>query len=145
MRTLIVLFWCLLCLGPAQAQLHWLEGHWVNEESEEVWSSHKGDSMLGYHRKVEGDKTVFWEFLKLTINEQEATYWALPSGQSAVKFEMEEWAENWALFVNRANDFPTHIRYQRDGDTLTVTISGQGRESQWQFQALSSVPKGQGD
>lgn len=140
MKTLFLLLCCLFCLGPAEAQLHWLEGHWVNEESEEVWSAHKGDSMLGYHRKIEGDKTVFWEFLKLTINEQEASYWALPSGQSAVKFEMEQWAEDWALFVNEKNDFPTHIKYERDGDTLTVTISGQGREAQWTFQQLKSAP-----
>jgi hypothetical protein len=51
-------------------QMAWLVGHWSGPAfggvCEEVWSAPAGGAMMGMFRLVQGEATVFYEFLTLT-------------------------------------------------------------------------------
>ena len=44
-----------------------------------------------------------------------------------------ETGDSHAVFENDAHDFPQRIRYARDGDTLTATISDMSGEQSFSF------------
>lgn len=52
---------------------------------------------------------------------------------------LTEQGEDFVVFSNLDNDFPTHIRYERDGDGLRARIDGEiagtPRSVAWRFEA----------
>ena len=45
-----------------------------------------------------------------------------------MRFTLTEQGEDFVVFSNPDNDFPTHIRYERDGDGLRARIDGEVHE-----------------
>lgn len=108
--------------------LGWLSGRWLSENdgrwTEEVWSDYRGEIMLGFSRAGRGETLREWEFIRIAPDaEGTPAYHAQPSGRPAVIFRLVDRGEASATFENPAHDFPQRIRYVRDGDTLTATIS----------------------
>jgi len=136
----------LLWTAPAGAagldDLAWLAGSWVAERdggrSEEHYMPPRGGVMPGMHRTVRAGKAPSVEFIRIVEEGGKVVYLASPLGQQPTPFTLTESGPGRAVFENPAHDYPTKITYRRDGDTLTATIAGPGkdgkiRESSWSW------------
>lgn len=135
MRKMLGTGLALLLMGqaapPARVDdLAWLSGRWETAGeggrwTEEMWSAPRGGLMLGASRSGEGGAVREFEFLRLQAGEDGIlTYLAQPGGRApAVPFRLARSDAASATFENPTHDFPQRIRYQRDGETLTATIS----------------------
>jgi hypothetical protein len=128
--------------APADAAdvraLAWLSGRWVStsDESttEEQWSVPAADAMFGVSRTVAGERTVFFEYLRVELDEGGLVYVASPKGRCPpVRFAATEVGEQHVRFENPAHDDPKAIEYRREGDTLVARIEGPGREVSWTY------------
>lgn len=113
---------------PSVDQLGWMSGRWETASdgrwTEEVWSALRGGRMIGFSRSGAGDAVREFEFLRLEPGEDGVpVYLASPGGRPAIGFRLIEADGSSATFANPSHDFPQRIRYRRDGDTLTATIS----------------------
>jgi hypothetical protein len=90
-------------------------------EIEECWSEPRARSMLGTGRTMRAGKTVFFEFLAITRDEQGIVYTAWPKGGPSTPFRMTKSSANEVVFENPAHDFPKRILYRKDpsGDLVT--------------------------
>ena len=123
---------------PAElAGLGQLAGAWVSTDgaSEEHWSSEQAQTMIGMHRSVMPDESVFYEYMRIDIDEaKRVTFHASPMGASpatpftlttdAIRHRNGTRTMSWT-FENPANDFPTRIIYTLTGDDLTARIEGE--------------------
>jgi len=119
-----------------------MAGRWVAERDtpegpeivEESWTPPRGDAFFGTsHTQVAG-KTTFFEYLRVQSSTTGVDYVASPLGKRVVRFKRIESGPSHATFANPAHDFPTHIRYQRRGDTLIAEIWGDsGDKRAWRF------------
>jgi hypothetical protein len=116
--------------GPTASvdDLGWLSGRWETASgdgwTEEVWSAPRGGRMIGFSRAGRGETVREFEFLRLEAGDDGVpVYLASPSGRPPIGFRLVEVEPTSVTFANPAHDFPQRIRYRRDGDTLTATIS----------------------
>lgn len=108
--------------------LAWMSGRWVSGEggrwTEEIWSGPRGGTLMGFSWSGEGAGIDEYEFLRIQAGEDdEIVYLAQPGGGPGVGFYLVRSEGTSATFENPTHDFPQRIRYVRDGDTLTATIS----------------------
>jgi hypothetical protein len=134
---------------PAQdpvAGLGWMSGYWLDcsegREASETWSDPREGLMAGHAVTVSAQGHVGFELgFIATLPDGEAVYVVKPSGQDEVRFTLTEQGEDFVVFSNPDNDFPTHIRYERDGDGLRARIdgeiSGTPRSVEWRFAAAA--------
>lgn len=122
------------------ADLGWMAGQWELAQegrwTEESWSAPRGGVMLGHSRSGRGDALREFEFLRLQAGEDGVpVYLAQPGGRPAVPFRLTARDGTSATFENPQHDFPQRIRYVRDGETLTATISriDGGNAMNWTF------------
>lgn len=118
---------------PTVADLAWMAGSWVEEGSagavggrwtEEYWTIPRGGVMLGASRSGRGAALGEFEFLRLQVGEDGVVaYVAQPGGGTPVAFRLADHDAMSATFENAAHDYPQRIRYRRDGDVMTATIS----------------------
>lgn len=121
----------------------WLSGHWVRDSetrtSEEIWTGADGALMTGMNRTVRADGRTRFEYVRIEFAPPDGgppVYVAQPSGGEAVRFIYVDGGDASALFANPDHDFPTHIEYARDGDTLTARIwgpEGEGAAISWRW------------
>jgi hypothetical protein len=132
MRHLMAGLAALLLIGaaaPAKVEdLGWLEGRWGQEQdgrwTEESWTGPRGGVMLGYSRSGRGESLREFEFLRLQVGEDGVVaYIAQPGGAAPVAFRLGQHDGASATFENAAHDYPQRIRYVREGERLTATIS----------------------
>ena len=124
-------------------QLAWLAGAWINHEggkiSEEHWTLPVGGTMLGVNRTIIGGKTVAFEFLRIEETPQGIIYYASPGGRyPPTPFGLLRLEGQRVTFSSADHDFPTRIRYHRQGNRLYGAIEGaeegEMRTSQWSWQ-----------
>ena len=122
----------LLLLGASEpasvADLDWMAGAWSREDgarwTEESWTSPRGGVMLGHSRSGAGDRLREFEYLRVQAGEDGVpVYIAQPGGQAPTLFKLVARDAASATFENAAHDYPQRIRYVRDGDVMTATIS----------------------
>ena len=120
----------LVAASPAATvdDLAWMAGQWSREEgerwTEESWTSPRGGVMLGYSRSGRGESLREFEFLRLQVGEDGVVaYIAQPGGAPPVAFRLVQHDAASATFENAAHDYPQRIRYVREGERLTATIS----------------------
>jgi len=115
--------------GPEErlASLKWLAGDWSGEMWGGVfhayYSTPEGGRILSYSRLEKGGKSVFYEFEKLDVQKGQVVYVPFPGGQRKEHFLLTKSAEKRAVFEQPKKDFPTRIDFERDGDTLRITLS----------------------
>lgn len=134
----MLLFLAMNAMAHPIDTLGWLSGCWTTATgTEECWLPPRGQLMVGVNRAVRDGRAPFYEYLRIESIEGTLAYVASPKGQTTTRFDLVEQGEHFVVFANPTHDFPQRIRYQRDGDTLTATISGkrdgQLAESSWTF------------
>lgn len=128
------------------AGLGWMSGYWLDcsngREASETWTDPRGGLMAGHAVTVSPQGRVgFEQAFIASLPGGGAVYVVKPSGQDEVRFTLTEQGEDFVVFSNPDNDFPTHIRYERDGDGLRARIdgeiSGTPRSVEWRFAAAA--------
>lgn len=116
------------------AGLSWLSGSWKGEHDggviEEHWMMPSGKSMSGMSRLVIGEKTVFFEGLRI-IEKPDGTieYLAQPGGRCPpVPFTLTSVDVGKAVFENPVHDNPKVITYTLGADGATLTAVTEGEE-----------------
>jgi len=140
--------------------LAFIAGHWVGVEEgsrlEETWLPPAGGMLVGLHRDVKGDGSVFYEFLRIEVRDAGIYYVAKPSNQPEGEFrlksviadsdgvspaspmKMDGTVTAVAIFENPAHDFPQRIIYEQMGDgtlraSIHGTIDGKERWATWEY------------
>lgn len=114
------------------AGLSWMAGSWAGEHDggtiEEHWTTPSGKSMVGMARLVVGEKTAFWECLRIVEREDgSVVYLGQPGGRCPpVEFTMTFAEVGSVVFENPKHDNPKIIRYtlSDEGKTLTAVTEG---------------------
>ena len=124
------------------ASLSWMSGRWTGSQdgmdTEEVWTSAKGGSLLGIHRDIQGGRTVSYEFFRIEAVPEGLTYFASPQGRPATPFRAIENSKSRAVFENKKHDFPTRILYWLGEDgklhaRIEGTLRGQPASEEWSW------------
>ncbi|MBK6314027.1 MAG: hypothetical protein IPF53_06820 [Blastocatellia bacterium] len=118
------------------ASVSWMVGNWETEpgrvQTDERWSPIAGGMMMGTSRTVAGERTVFFEFLRIETRPDGVFYVAQPKGRHpGVDFKLVRATDQEAVFENLAHDFPKRIIYRKSTDgSLTARIEGDGTEKE---------------
>lgn len=122
------------------AKLGWIAGSWAGTQgpirSEEHWTPPRGGTMLGVARMIDGERTVFFEYLRIEKRADGIYYVANPAGRGETAFQLVSEEARKAVFENPRHDFPTKITYWADGDAvLHARIEGRkdGQTSSEEF------------
>lgn len=135
--------------APAAAtDLSWMSGYWLDcsngREVAETWSEERAGLRVGWNLTVSRSGRAGFEASHITTTPQGFAYVAQPSGASPTVFVMSDSGQTatgggHVVFSNLENDFPHHIRYERDGDALKAridgVIEGQARSVEWTFKS----------
>ena len=125
---------------PAQTysvdSVSWMTGNWETEpgsfQIDERWGPVAGGTMFGTSRTVAGDRTVFFEFIRIEGRADGVFYVAQPKGRfPGVDFRLVRATASEAVFENLTHDFPKRIIYRKGADgSLTARIEGDGTEKE---------------
>ncbi len=122
-------------------KLDWLLGTWIRtnanpgRNSNERWIKLSSRELQGFGLTMKGQDTALLEKLKLIIKENAIYYVAdVPENKQLVYFKLTEISENAFSCENPEHDFPKRISYQKDGDKLKATISGNGKSVDYFFE-----------
>jgi hypothetical protein len=115
--------------APSIHDLGWMAGSWTfrstTERLDEHWTDAEGRSMLGVGRRVTGDQTLFFEFLRIEERPDGIYYIAHPKARPGVEFKLVACRRGEARFENPEHDYPRSIRYRRNPDgTIGVRLEG---------------------
>jgi len=137
--SLVAMFVIATCLGFAVPSdgisvLSWMAGDWQTGgpvQSEEHWTEPAGGTMIGMSRTLSGDKTVFFEFLRIETRADGIYYVAQPKGRPGTDFKAIEVSDRHVVFSNPQHDFPKRITYRRNSDGgITARVEGDGSEKE---------------
>lgn len=116
--------------GP---DLSWLTGTWVTEDGDTVTTETWRDDLTATNTTTKDGNVVHTETIRIERRDGETFYVASPSGQATTAFRLTTATSTSVTFENPDHDYPKRIRYERRGDSLVATISGDGRSSAWRF------------
>jgi hypothetical protein len=126
--------------APARGAIRdvvWLAGNWSGRagetELEERWTLPAGGAMLAVSRTVKDNRMIAFEFLRIVERAGGLVYIAQPGGRPPTEFVLTEISGRSAAFENLSHDFPKRIQYSLVEDTLTATISGDGKQQSYVF------------
>ncbi|MEX0966176.1 MAG: DUF6265 family protein [Bacteroidia bacterium] len=120
------------------SSIDWLPGGWESKAGSsmivEEWQQSSSKEWTGRGMLVkEGDTTVF-EKLKITRKEKNYYYVAdILENSESTWFKIIEINDSSFTCINPEHDFPKKIVYLRNGDRLSVVISGDGKEREFNF------------
>jgi len=150
MREIIVMAG-LLWAGVAGAQtvedMGWLAGAWVEAKgdglTEEHWMAPAGGLMLMMNRNGRAGRVPMFEYARILMQAGRPAFVAQPNGAPPTVFRLIALKGEDATFESIANDFPTRVRYWREGAALKAEISGHdGKVAQsWTFQRRQAVSR----
>lgn len=132
MRLAILVAAGLVAIRPAAAAdtglPGWLAGTWAMEQgaawADEVWTTARGDLMLGLARKGFGPEVEGWETLRIVRKAGGAVVYVMQAkGGAAVEFPLSVASAGAAEFTNPAHTFPQRIRFWREGQLLMREMS----------------------
>jgi hypothetical protein len=115
--------------GGAIGRLGWMAGCWTMQAGastiEETWTTPAGGMMLGTSRTMRGGKTVFHEFMRISMEKGEVIYTPrIGSREKPVDFKLVRQGEGEVMFENLAHDFPQRIIYRKAAEGLFARIEG---------------------
>jgi hypothetical protein len=153
-RCGLLIFLCVLvprawATEPLES-LSWLSGQWLGGEggkrSEEHYMRPAGGVMMGMSRTLRPGRTPEAEFIRIEADSDGGiAYHAFPKGQAPTRFPLVENGPNFAVFANPEHDFPQKITYRRQGEILTATIEGSGKDGavrhlSWSWRFVGEAP-----
>jgi hypothetical protein len=117
---------------PEKASLNglaWLAGNWEavidGARLEEHWTEPAGSLMIGMGRQTTGQRTDYYEFLRVEEKDGGITYYARVGSQPEVPFQLTELKDKEAVFENPQHDYPKRIVYRLEsGGVLFVHVEG---------------------
>jgi hypothetical protein len=119
----------------------WLKGTWIRTNAKpgrsgnERWIKVSETEWQGFGLTMKGSDTAQLEKLKLVIKDNAIYYVAdVPENKQIVYFKITEISENGFICENPEHDFPKRISYQKEGDKLKATISGNGKSIEYFFE-----------
>ncbi|HEV8284256.1 MAG TPA: DUF6265 family protein [Chitinophagaceae bacterium] len=122
-------------------KLDWLEGTWIRtnvkpgRSANERWIKVSATEWQGFGLNMKGQDTTLLEKLKLIIKDNTIYYVAdVPENKQPVFFKLTEISENGFVCENPEHDFPKKISYQKEGNKLKATISGDGKSIDYFFE-----------
>lgn len=144
-KTLTLLF--LLASGLASGQsfkdFKWMTGTWGRQNTKlgssafESWEKMTKKGFSGQGITLQGADTVFVEKLSIVKKENKLYYVAEVSQNVApTYFKITSYSKNGFVCENPDHDFPKKIEYKLQGNILTATISGEGKEIPFQFRRM---------
>lgn len=130
------------------APLAWFSGTWVGGEAgthiEESWSEPLGPSMVGSFRMLKGGAPQFYELMTIEREGEQTLLRLKHFGPKLVAWEEQEEAPTYrliaatgsvALFENVGTDKVRRIRYERDGNSLVISLERDAKQpQQFRFQ-----------
>jgi hypothetical protein len=129
--------------GPSLIAPDWMAGAWVEVKgdrwTEEYWTASRGGIQLGASRSGKGNVLDNWEQARIAAgSDGRLTFFASPGGQPPVTFRMVRQDMQSVEFENPDNDYPTRIRYWREGGLLKAEISGPGgaNATRWTYRRM---------
>lgn len=131
-------------MDPALAPVHFLFGVWRTDTdgavTEEYWTPATAGTMFGCSRTIKGEKTAFFEFLRIEIRDGAITYVAMPGGKNETPFKLVSSEKDKVIFENKEHDYPQRITYWRDGEGLCAriegTVNGKEKSSTWEYEPV---------
>lgn len=140
MRRFLIAAAALVSAPAAAADLSWMSGCWqqVQQErwTEECWTVPRAGQLMGSGRAGDAAGVRSFEFMRIAPGEDGVSvFWGAPGGGSAVPFRQVSAGDREIVFENPNHDFPTRVRYWRDGETLNAEISGADstKPMSWRF------------
>jgi hypothetical protein len=122
-------------------KLDWLEGDWARLDvkpgrtAQESWLKISPVEWKGLGVNMKGNDTAFVEKLKLVIKEDNIYYVAdLAENKEPVYFKLTAITDNSFVCENSQHDFPKKISYQKEGNKIKATISGDGKFFNYLFE-----------
>lgn len=128
---------------PASAieKLGWLEGTWVRTSlkpgrtGSESWVKKSPTEWRGLGFTLQDKDTLFVEHMKLVVFENTPAFVAdVPENKGLVYFKFTATSDHTFTCENATHDYPKKIVYTRKDNTLKVTISGNGKSSDFHFE-----------
>ena len=122
-------------------KLDWLEGDWTRLDvkpgrtTHESWQRISSTEWKGLGVNMKGRDTAFVEKLKLVIKDDNIYYVAdLAENKGPVYFKLTLLTDHSFVCENSQHDFPKKIIYQKDGNKIKATISGDGKSLDYLFE-----------
>lgn len=141
MKYILILFTLTSCSLKAQEveQLNWLIGKWERQNVRtgrtafEAWEQ-QGSKLVGQGVTLQGADTVFVEGLSVEEKNGDLFYVAnVSSNGKPTLFKITSLDSKGFVSENPEHDFPKKIVYLLEGNTLTATISGDGKDIPFVF------------
>ena len=125
---------------PQLDDVAFLAGHWMRamgpERQEEQWLAPHAGTMMGVSRTADGDRTVFFEYLRIEKQGDAIVYLASPRGRDPpTPFTLVTSEPNKAVFENPSHDHPQRVSYWLVGGKLHAAIENLdgSKRSEWIF------------
>ena len=122
-------------------KLDWLEGTWTRQDvkpgqsGHESWQKISAAEWKGLGVNMTGADTIFVEKMNLVIKDGNIYYVAnITENKAPVYFKMTAITNDSFICENPQHDFPKKITYQKEGNKLKATISGDGKSFDYFFE-----------
>lgn len=140
MRRFLMAAAALASAPAAAADLSWMSGCWQQTHegrwTEECWTVPRAGQLMGSGRSGDAAGVRSFEFMRIAPGEDGiSVFWGAPGGGPAVPFRQASAGDGEIVFENPNHDFPTRVRYWRDGETLNAEVSGHNGTTamSWRF------------
>lgn len=150
-KLLIFLLPVLLIFSSAAGQennkqkfekLEWLIGKWTRINSKpgqsgyETWTKVSDLKLEGKGITMKGQQAIFVEHMELSIKDNDIFYIVTVTGEKQpTYFKLTALTKDSFTCENPQHDFPKKITYQRNGEHVKATISGNGQSIDYNFVA----------
>ena len=121
----------------------WLLGHWKRNNEEEgketfeVWKKINSFEYFGIGFTMQNSDTLNQEKIKLIKSGKKWTLEVQPRGAPApVTFKMTSYNEQEFICENKEHDFPTLIKYWKNGNKINALVSGDDMEIFFEFERI---------
>ena len=125
---------------PSLEPVAFIAGDWMRaagpERVEEHWLAPHAGTMFGVSRTADGDRTVFFEYLRIEKQGDAIVYLSSPRGRDPpTPFTLVKSEPNRAVFENPAHDHPQRVSYWIIGGKLHAAIENLdgSKKSEWVF------------
>ncbi len=111
------------------SSLTWLTGCWemttARGHIEETWTRPSGGTLLMMGRTIRDGRTVFSEFVRISVEDGKLTYTARIGTPGITAFPLLSRTAEELIFEKKDHDFPQRIVYRRSPTGLFARVEGE--------------------